>query len=250
MLSEELRKKLEALESGLAGIGEVAVAVSGGLDSRLLSSVAVKANEDVLCVHFTGAHMADWETERAVEWLEGMDAKYSVLSVEPLAHPAVAMNRRDRCYHCKHALFSAMAAHAPGRVLMDGSNASDHSKYRPGLRALAELGVHSPLAECGISKPEIRLLAHYLGLSEPDQPATPCLLTRFPYNVAVNPVDLDKVATLERHCRDLGFTHFRIRLIDGTPTLFSDPRHHSLTAPFPIIWDDDLSGYWDRPTTP
>ena len=237
--------RLDALLALLRGAGPCAVAVSGGLDSRLLASLAIEAGVDVVCVHFAGVHVARAETDGAVAWLEDVGARYEVLEVNPLAHPAVAMNRRDRCYHCKRGLFEAMAARAAGRVLMDGSNVSDRSGYRPGLRALAELGVRSPLAECGVDKAGITDLAKHIGLAQPEQPSTPCLLTRLPYDTEVRARTLAEIAALEAECRAAGFTHFRVRLMDGAPMLFAHPQHRSLSVPLPVQWTEKLSGYWD-----
>lgn len=245
MTTHAAQTRLAALLALLRGAGPCAVAVSGGLDSRLLAFLALEAGANVVCVHFAGVHVARAETEWAVAWLEDVGARYEVLEVDPLAHPAVAMNRRDRCYHCKRGLFEAMAARAAGRVLMDGSNVSDRSGYRPGLRALAELGVRSPLAECGVDKAGIVELARHLGLSEPEQPSTPCLLTRLPYDTRVRAEALAEIAAFEAECRAAGFTYFRVRLVDGAPILFAHPRHRSLTPPLPVQWTETLSGYWD-----
>ena len=245
MTTKTTRTRMDALLALLRDAGPCAVAVSGGLDSRLMASLALEAGVDAVCVHFAGVHVARAETEGAVAWLEGVGARYEVLEVDPLAHPAVAMNRRDRCYHCKRSLFEAMAARASGRVLVDGSNVSDRSGYRPGLRALAELGVRSPLAECGVDKAGIVELAKLVRLCEPEQPSTPCLLTRLPYDTEVRAQTLALIAELETKCRAAGFTHFRVRLVDGSPILFAHPRHISLNPPLPVQWTETLSGYWD-----
>ena len=237
--------RLDALLTLLRDAGPSAVAVSGGLDSRLVASLALMAGVDMVCVHFAGVHVARAETEGAVAWLRSVGARHEVLEVDPLAHEAVAMNRRERCYHCKRGLFEAMAAQVPGRVLMDGSNVSDRSGYRPGLKALAELRVRSPLAECGVDKAGIVELARHVGLSEPEQPSTPCLLTRLPYDTEVRPDLLERIASLEAECRAAGFTQFRVRLVDGSPLLFAHPRHKALATPLPVRWTETLSGYWD-----
>lgn len=243
----DLGRKLDSLRDLLERLAPGAIAVSGGLDSRLLSRLAADSGADYVCTHFAGPHVAPRETQRARNWLESIGLPYTVTRIDPLGIPAVAANARDRCYHCKHHLFSTTRDHHPGRTLLDGTNASDHTTYRPGLKALAELHVRSPFAETGISKDDIRTLAQALGLPEPQQPATPCLLTRLPYDTPVDTATLDRLADLEAQARDAGFTEFRVRLIGGKATLFA---LEGANAPvgmkgMEVVWVPTLSGYWD-----
>ncbi|WP_461209774.1 ATP-dependent sacrificial sulfur transferase LarE [Desulfocurvus sp. DL9XJH121] len=236
---------LAELQTVFEQAGPLALAVSGGLDSRFLSLVCSRLGLDALCVHFKGPHVPASESERAEAWMRGLGLEYRVLDVDPLVLSEVAANTRERCYHCKRLLFETLMAAAPGRVVMDGGNASDLGKFRPGMRALAELGVRSPMAECGISKPDIQALGEHLGLAEPRQPATPCLLTRLPYDSPVDREALARIEALEEACRKAGFTRFRVRLVDGEPLLFAHPDQQGLEAPLPVRWTEAISGFWD-----
>lgn len=248
MLNPQQRNKLHRLEYVLADIDQGLIAVSGGLDSRLLALVAKGMDLEVRCVHLAGPHMARVETHQALAWLDQLGLPCSVLQVKPLVHPSVAGNARDRCYHCKRLLFSALREAFPLATLMDGSNATDQEGYRPGLRALAELGVVSPYAVCGIGKDDIRAMARFMGLDDPEQAARPCLLTRLPYDTVVSAAELGRIDALEDACRAAGFVEFRVRLVAGEPLLFAHERHHGLAPPdgLDVRYTDRLSGYWDR----
>ncbi len=179
------------LLQGLTGKGMTHLAYSGGLDSRFLGWAMSSAGLDVVLWHVRGPHVPGEETSLALSRAEGMKCPIHVLTVNPLDIPEVRANGRERCYFCKRMLFSrimeAIQQRYPTRkgdtLLCDGSNFSDREGYRPGLRALAELGVRSPLAEAGLDKAEIRRLAAAHGLEAPHQPSRPCLLTRFAYGL-------------------------------------------------------------------
>jgi len=248
MPTDEQLNRYHQLEYNLADVDSGVIAVSGGLDSRLLAFTAARLDLDVHCVHIRGPHVPAHETADALLWLKGLGLPFSVVEIDPLADPVVAANPRDRCYHCKRHLFMELRRRFPDRVLMDGTNATDLGQYRPGLRALAELTVYSPFAECGISKEDIRALAEHVGLDRPRQAAMPCLLTRLPYDTQVRAADLARIDALEGACRAAGFVEFRVRLVDGEPVLFVKGQDQGLAAPkgLRIEFTDDLSGYWDR----
>jgi uncharacterized protein len=221
----ELQKKYIELRDSLKDAGPVLLAVSGGLDSRFLSFCAAKWEIDAVAVHFTGPHMCAEETHGAVAWLTGLGMPHRVLEVDPLEETAVAANSKERCYHCKKYLFSRAkaAALAEGRALMDGSNASDMQSYRPGLRALRELDVLSPLAQAGLSKDDISALAEDMGMAEPRQPSRPCLLTRFAYGVRPERTLLECIGRAENALREAGLRQLRIRVLeDGSHFLQID----------------------------
>ena len=135
-----------------------------------------------------------------------------------LALPEVAANPPERCYHCKRAILSAVAA-AGSRdgysLLLDGTNASDAEDGRPGMRALRELEVRSPLRECGLTKEEIRRLSREAGLFTWDKPAYACLATRVPAGTAITAQDLKRTETAENYLFSLGLRDIRVRLLDG-----------------------------------
>ncbi|WP_126380388.1 ATP-dependent sacrificial sulfur transferase LarE [Desulfovibrio ferrophilus] len=248
MITPEQKNKLHRLEYALSDIERGVIAVSGGLDSRLLAFVAHRADLDMHCVHLSGPHVPRSETQWAEQWLRKLGLAFTVLSIDPLSHPSVSSNGRDRCYHCKRLLFSAVRDRFPGAALMDGSNATDQQGYRPGLRALEELGIQSPFAESSITKDDIRAMALFIGLDQPVQPATPCLLTRLPYDAPVLARDLERIARLEDECRALGFMDFRVRLVDGHCVLFAHEDNMGRIPPqgLAVNWVTKVSGYWDQ----
>ncbi len=243
-------RKLDALLQLLTSLAPGTITVSGGLDSRLLAHLANSHNLDYTLLHFTGPHVAPDETAAAAAFLQTLNLPHAILQQNPLNLPQIANNHPDRCYHCKYALFHAARLHSRAdRTLVDGTNASDHNTYRPGLRALKQLGVLSPYALANIAKPEIQHIALATNLPNPDQPATPCLLTRLPYNHPVTTEILAQIAKLESHCRQAGFTNFRVRWIDDSPKLFADPEHKGFTVPdglAEVVWTEELSGFWDK----
>lgn len=177
----------KALEDILGGLPVLAVALSGGVDSRFLVHMALRAGCRVVALHATGPHVAPRETLWARDWAQRTEVRLMLVEFDPLPIPAVTSGSPDRCYHCKRALMQALrralpedAACAP---LCDGTNADDLAAHRPGLRALHECGVRSPLAEAGIHKAHIRTLGAATGLAAPEQAARPCLLTRLPYGM-------------------------------------------------------------------
>lgn len=203
--------------------GAALLALSGGLDSRVLAKVAWDAGLDVTAVHLRGPHVPAHESDAAIAWARAQGREPLVLRVNPLEHPAVAHNARDRCYHCKTLLFTAIRAEADRRGIaqvLDGTQADDLRGYRPGLRAIRELGVVSPLADAGLTKADVRALAREIGLSDPDQPSRPCLLTRLEYGCGVSAEVLTRLAAAEAELADLGLSDFRIRLhADGRVVL-------------------------------
>lgn len=198
----------------LKAYSPLAVAFSGGLDSRFLAFAAKRLESEGVAVqlyYFQGPHLSRRELGEAVNWAKQNDLPLRVLNLDPLEHPAVRGNEKDRCYHCKHLLFQALLQEAaqrppfPGQAptLCDGSNASDSAQYRPGQKALKELSIHSPLAEAGLSKADIRVLGARLGLDNPEQPARPCLLTRYAYGLPAHKNVLESLARAEDALSDL-----------------------------------------------
>lgn len=184
------------------------LAFSGGLDSRFLAHAAQSLGRAPRLFHIAGPHVPGAESAYAAAWAEKRGLELVVLRLDPLAIPEVRQNGTKRCYYCKLGLFTALLdsldreKHAPAPttsrtpppppapVVCDGSNASDLTAYRPGRRALAELGIRSPLAEAGLDKNAIRALALASGLDWPDQQARPCLLTRFAYDLSPDEASL------------------------------------------------------------
>ena len=262
---------LDRLLSAVAGESRVlAVAYSGGLDSRFLIHAALRADLIVRALHVRGPHIASHEHAFALSWAVSRSVPLTVIDLDPLDMPVLRNNPEDRCYHCKKAIFSALREAAGSLPLCDGTNASDMGEYRPGLRALLELGIQSPLAEAGISKPEIQRIAVATGLENPIQAAQPCLLTRFPYGTALTGEMLAFVGRAEDAVREVFFAYgfdnipFRVRFENATTPalhLTSEPLAlevenalactlKSLNFPgVPIRRVDSLSGYFDKKET-
>ncbi len=163
--------------------GAVTLAYSGGLDSRFLAFFAKLAGFRVRLLHVTGPHVAPAETAEAVAEARAMGLEAELVPLAPADMPDLAAAGRLRCYVCKRHIFTELLRIAGNAPLCDGTNHSDLAVYRPGRRALEELGIRSPLAEADISKAEIRSLGAALGFRNPGQMARPCLLTRFPYGM-------------------------------------------------------------------
>lgn len=195
----DVHAKLERLEMYCRSLGRLAVAFSGGLDSRFLCHIAARAGVPVRALHISGPHIARSETAEARQWAEECGIPFTLLHADPLHNQAVRANGPDRCYHCKHAAFTMLRAHTEkGEILCDGTNASDLSGYRPGLRALTELGVVSPLAATEAGKDDIRALARKTGMDRPEQQARPCLLTRYEYGLEPDAASLAALDDAER----------------------------------------------------
>ncbi len=164
------------------------LAYSGGLDSRFLAHIAERAGISFVLLHVRGPHVTSFETDYAIEWARKRLFSLELLDFDPLVLPDVQKNNKERCYACKRAIFEIMLTHIGAKglsdfLLCDGSNHSDLGKFRPGLRALKELGIVSPLALASFEKQHIYSYAKESGLEDPSQKARPCLLTRFPYGV-------------------------------------------------------------------
>ena len=184
----------------------LAIACSGGFDSRFLAHAAQCAKIPFILLHIRGAHIPAEETKFVMRWATQHNFTLHVIDSNPLVIDQVASNTPQRCYYCKQHIFSVLQRHVAtlsdaSYVLCDGSNASDMDVHRPGMKALQELGVLSPLAEAGLHKNVMRQLGVALAMPFPLQKARPCLLTRFPYGAATS---LPVLRALEEAERSIG----------------------------------------------
>lgn len=204
----------------------LAVAFSGGLDSRFLCFAALGTGVDVLAIHANGPHIAPDENEYARHWAQKKGLPFTEIYVDPLKLPAVCHNNKDRCYACKRELFGKMREKLAqlgegGRTLCDGGNLDDPSAFRPGLRAVGEEKVLSPLALAGMDKATIRKFAGQMGMDYIDQAPRPCLLTRLAYGIPPQEEVLRRIAEAESEIRDflarnnLRQCDFRLRLLQA-----------------------------------
>jgi len=200
----------------------VAVAFSGGADSSYLLYAAVTYGAEVRAYYVKSAFQPQFELDDALRLAKELAAPMRVIGADVLADARIAANPEDRCYYCKRAVFGAIAAAAREdgfSLLLDGTNASDEEGDRPGMRALRELNVRSPLRECGLVKAEIRRLSGQAGLFTWDKPAYACLATRIPAGEEITPEKLRAVEASESCLFSMGFTNFRVRSVNGTAKL-------------------------------
>ena len=186
---------------------EVAIAFSGGVDSAYLLYAAKRYGKRVKAYYVKTAFQPQFELEDAQRLAEELSAEIEVLKVDILCQSIIVNNPADRCYHCKKELFSRIlkAAQEDGfSVLLDGTNASDEASDRPGMRAIAELSVRSPLRECGLTKAQIRQLSKEAGLFTHDKPAYACLATRIPTGECITEEKLLRTEQAEGYLSRMG----------------------------------------------
>lgn len=198
---------------------KVAVAFSGGTDSAFLLYSASKYARDVRAYFVKTQFQPDFELDDARRLAEELGVPLTVIPGDVFANPDVVRNDSLRCYYCKQANFSAILEHARKdgyEVVLDGTNASDDPSDRPGMRALEELSVLSPLRECDLSKDEIRRLSREAELFTADKPSYSCLATRIPTDTPIDAESLKRVEASEIALFDLGFSDLRVRKIGKT----------------------------------
>jgi len=208
-------EKFNRLRQLIKGLGPSTVAFSGGVDSSLVAAAACEAlRKKSLAVTVVSELCPDGEADEAAATARVIGIRHIAIKMGLLDWDAVASNPPDRCYHCKLEVFAAVkgvAAREGTGVILDGTNADDAVSHRPGLKALEELRVISPLARLGITKAEVREIARAVGLPNFDRPSAPCLATRFPYGVRLTREDIERVRYAEEFIRSLGFRTLRVR---------------------------------------
>ena len=215
-MDTECRAKLDELKKIIQQTGGCAVAYSGGCDSSLLMMVAREVLGDrSLAVIATSSTYPKREFEQAVALARENKFPYIVITSEELDIPGFRENPPDRCYHCKKELFTKIKKVAREHGfdhVADGSNADDLKDYRPGMRAITELGILSPLRMAGLTKAQIRTISREVyHLPTADKPAMACLSSRFPYGSAITPEKLTQIEAIENFLTDHGFSGGRAR---------------------------------------
>jgi len=210
-----LELKAAALDARLASLGSVLIAYSGGVDSAFLAITAARVlGPRALCVTAESPSYPDRHREIALDTARTFALRHEIVRTEEIERPEYRANPANRCYYCKHELYTHLTGIARARgfaAVVDGSNADDRGDYRPGRQAAREFGVLSPLDEAGLTKPDIRELARRAGLATWDEPASACLSSRIPYHYEVTPEKLRVIEAAERVLRTLGFRVFRVR---------------------------------------
>ena len=208
--------KIKWLRASLREIGSAAVAFSSGVDSTfLLRTAHEELGDRAVAVTVRSPLIPRHELDEAAAFCRQEGIRHEVIDFDALSAPAVVANPPDRCYHCKKEVFgliSAFARAAGLAAVLEGSNLDDDGDYRPGRRAIKELGIRSPLHEAGLSKAEIRALSREMGLPTWDKPSFACLASRFPYGERLTVAALERVERAERWLREeLGLTQLRVR---------------------------------------
>lgn len=208
---------IDQLRTFLRKIPNAMIAFSGGVDSTFLlyQCVDIIGKDSVTAVTVDHSMLLPGEADEAVALASRLGVMVEKVYLDPLSIPEVAENSPQRCYYCKKNIFSHLKELSVKReihCLMDGTNADDASGYRPGMKALDELGVRSPLREAGLTKDQIRQASRSAGLPTWNRPSLPCLATRFPYGHQLTSDDLVRVGKGEGLLRQVGLGDFRLRV--------------------------------------
>ncbi len=201
---------------------KTAVALSGGADSAYVLYAAKKWGTAVAAYCVKTAFQPEFELSDARRLAESMGVPFTVIELDILADASVATNCARRCYYCKRKMLSAIVDRAAAdgfNTVLDGTNASDAADDRPGMRALTELSVKSPLRLCGLTKADVRALSREAGLPTWDKPAYACLATRIPTGQVITDELLKKIENTENSLFAMGFTDFRARVRGGAAVL-------------------------------
>jgi pyridinium-3,5-biscarboxylic acid mononucleotide sulfurtransferase len=211
-----LQEKYSSLQQILKKLGKVLVAYSGGVDSTFLLKVAVDTlgTDNVLACISAGVTEPKHVLQRAKKFAKNLGVRLEIVDTDELADANFVANKADRCFHCKSHLCQVLldVANQNGfKHVVFGTNRDDLDDFRPGNRAMKTFGIHSPLAEAGLTKQDIRELSRQLGLETADVPSSPCLASRIAYGLEINEERLSQIEKAEDFLRDLGLVEFRVR---------------------------------------
>ncbi len=215
----ELKEKIEQIKEAMKAKQSMLIAFSGGVDSSVVAALAFQAlGEKVLAVTADSETLPPFELENAIEVARKIGIAHRIVRFSELESEEFKQNPPDRCYYCKKGLLQVLSqvAREEGlKVIADGTNADDCLGHRPGIRALREFNVFSPLAEFNITKADVRAIARELNLPNADKPSMACIASRFPYGVGITKEKLDRVKRAEMFLLKMGFKQVRVRDHDG-----------------------------------
>ena len=216
MMDKALLEKYDRLKDYIVSFGSVAVAFSSGVDSTFLLYAAKEALGDrAIAVTASSCSFPERELKEAKEYCQKMGIRHFVIKSEELEIEGFSHNPKNRCYLCKHELFEKIGALTKEQginEIAEGSNLDDNGDYRPGLQAVAELGIKSPLRHIGFTKQEIRELSQYFNIPTWNKQSFACLSSRFPYGDLINEKKLKMVDRAEQLLLDMGFHQLRVRI--------------------------------------
>jgi len=219
--------KYNTLQKILSSMGDIAVAFSGGLDSTFLLTVARRTIENrVIALTLKTPYIPDWEIKEAKKTCRSIHVEHFILETEII--DALRHNPENRCYLCKSYVFDTFIKEADklGKFqIVDGTNLDDMKDFRPGMKALQELGIRSPLLESNITKDDIRKYSKLLEIPDWNKPAYACLLTRIPYDTQISEEELLRIEYAELFLHDLGFMESRVRSHDANARIELNPEH-------------------------
>lgn len=197
---------------------KAAIAFSGGTDSAYLLYEAVKNKADTAAYYVRSEFQPEFELKDAERLCMELGVKLNIIRLDILDFGDIAKNPQDRCYYCKKIIMESIMKRAKDdgyETILDGTNASDNSNDRPGMKALEEFGVLSPLKLCRISKEEVRRRSREVGLFTWNKPAYACLATRIPFGVSIDKQTLQNIEMAENEMMKMGFSDFRVRVFNG-----------------------------------
>ena len=211
-----ITEKFEKLKEIIEGYGSVGVAFSGGVDSTFLLKIAHDVlGENAVALTIVSPLFPERENDEAVEFCKVHEIKQILIPVDILAVEGFEKNPSDRCYVCKKNIFSSVLEEAVSEgiiIIAEGSNIDDDSDYRPGMQAVKEIGIQSPLKDAGLTKHEIRVLSKELSLDTWNKPSFACLATRFVYGDTITKEKLVRIDQAEQFLIDNGFSQVRVRI--------------------------------------
>ncbi len=210
-----MKEKLLKIREEIGKYKSIAVAFSGGVDSTLLSKISHDLlKEDAVAITIVGDMHSRAEIQEGRELARGIGISHVEIDIRGEKIPGFTENQKDRCYHCKKHLFALIrdkSRELGVEAIFDGSNIDDLSDYRPGMKALKELNIISPLKDAGFTKADIRNVSRELGLPTWDKPAFACLASRIPYHTKITREKLDMVEKGEEYLKEIGINQYRVR---------------------------------------